>query len=241
MKASDVLEKIASDNKPASAGISQWGLPEQEVFPLDTQELVKLSAQAFEHEAGKLTSMDKIACARRINSAAGKHGLNLRGMAAKLACDSLSPYFPNFMRMRNIATTGEHGEKLAQLSDQGLRASVIPNAEMRKIALDKLVTEIEAMDKEAGIDIMADEKFPNPAYTVYGPTLYMSKDLDEPSVKVANYEVVAGDLDGADWSRLDGKIDQGIVDGLRESDDKLQVFSSLPAPHREIIAQSIKE
>lgn len=240
MKASNIIEKIASENRPVSETVSSWGLPEQKVFPLDDKDLTARSAEAFETESTKLASLDKLACARRIKEAADGQGLRLRGLAAKLAGAELSPYFTSFMRMRNNASAGQFGEKIAELKDAGLRASVISSVHARQVALDKLAADIEALDVEANMVDMVDHHFPNAAYTVYGPTLYQGQELPEPSVKVASYDIVESDLEDADWSRLDGKIEAGIIEGIKDSDDKLQIFSSLPNPHKEIIVQSIK-
>jgi hypothetical protein len=75
-------------------------------------------------------------------------------------------------------------------------------------------------------------------YTVYGQHQNMDID-DQKVVKVASHEIRAGDLDGADWSQLDGKLEPEVISGIQSAGDKLAVFDSLPVPHKEIITQTL--
>ena len=47
------------------------------------------------------------------------------------------------------------------------------------------------------------------------------------------------DFDDVDWSLIEGKVDEVVVDGLKSADDKLAAFESLPTPEREVVYQSL--
>lgn len=233
----EVLQKMASAVASPAESINSWGLPDQKVFPLDTDELARRSADEFGKQAGMLTTMDKLACARRINSAVDGDA----GMATKLAGDKLSPYFRTFISMRKHATANLHNGELNKLIEVADKLNQSSHPVLRQQGLDKVAAALDDFDRQHGIDVMWDEQFPNPAYSVYGTTLRMSEKVAaQETVKVASFEIVAGDLDSFNWDSLGGKLEPEVIDGIKSAEDKMAVFKSLPMPHREIITQSMK-
>ena len=227
---------MASDIASPAAGIRRWALPDQEALPLDTSDLAARSAVEFDKQAGKLGTMDKLACARLINDAVDGYA----GMATKLAGDKLSSYFRAFISMRKTATANLFNGDLDKLVEA---AEAINNGSqpiLRRKGLDKVAAALDDFDREHGIDDMWDEQFPNPAYSVYGTTLRMSDHPVKDSIKVASLNVFEEDLAGVDWDTLNGRLEPEIVDAMKLADDKMVIFKSLPMPHREIITQAMR-
>lgn len=237
MNSVEVLQKMASAAASPAESINSWGLPDQKVFPLDTPELAQRSADEFGKQAGKLATMDKIACARRIDNAIDGDA----GMATKLSGDKLSPYFRTFIGMRKHATANLFNQDLDKLVEVADKLNQSDHPVLRQQGLDKVAAALDDFDREHNIHIMWDEEFPNPAYSVYGTTLRMSEKVaTEEVVKVASFDVVADDLNSFNWDSLSGKLEAEVIDGIKSAEDKMVVFKSLPMPHREIITQNMK-
>jgi hypothetical protein len=234
----EVLQKIASDLESPAASVERWALPEQKALPLDTPEFAARSAIEFDKQASRLTTMDKLACARRIDDAVDGYA----GMATKIAGDKLSLYFRAFVSMRKTATANLYNQDLDNLIEVAEHLNQNPQPTLRQRGLDKVAAALDSFDRQHGIDIMWDEQFPNPAYSVYGTTLRMGEEPVEDLAKVASVGVSIDDLTGFNWDSLSGKLEPEIVDGMKSAsaEDKMSVFKSLPMPHREIITQAMR-
>lgn len=214
---------------------SHWALPKERLFPIDTPELVKTAAEAFGEQADSMSSAQRLVCARHICSRADELGVPIQSsMAYKYAGSHLSPFFAQFLAMRKESSAHAEDQALDQLLTVGRHFNSLSDTQARVTGLDKVAMLLDDFDRRHGIDDV-----PDAAFTVYGPTA----DRREPLrlvVKVAGYDVSADDLVDVDFEALRGKIDDQVIDGLRDSgSERLAVFSSLPEPHREIIYQTL--
>jgi len=235
MHAKKVLEKVAADIQSPAVHVSNWALPEQEALPLDSAEYTRRSDVEFGKQAHKIPAVEKLAAARRIDKALTSHGLERRGLATKMASDRLSPFFRAFISMRKEATAHLYDvdlDKLVKSADEIEKFAPV----LRVAGLDKVARALEAFDQHAGIV----DHVPDAAYSVYGSTLFPDEPLVEDRVKVASFDIGANDLEGVNWDAMPDSLEESVIEGMRTATDKLAVFRSLPMPHREIIAQSLR-
>ena len=229
-----LFEKLASNQK-----FEHWGLPKEQKFPLDTPDLVKMAAAAFDDEMENMSPSQRIVCARNICARARAEGIDVGSHRAhKYASADLSPYFKQWLNLRKEATCHLNDAELDQLDEVAQLMTLKPGAEDRVRGLDKVAAALEDFDEKHGLKGQWGSRMPDPAYTVYGQ--HQNMDSDEQRVsKVASYSVHADDLESADWKLLEGKLEPEIINGIQEAGDKLAVFDSLPLPHKEIITQTL--
>ena len=231
--------KLAGSRKPLSDSVSHWGLPKEKLFPLDSEAHVKTAAVAFDTQSKNMTPPQRLVCARQICSRADEFGVDVGGSRAfKYASASLSPHFGAWLSLRKEATMNLCNEELDKLAKAAEMLAGKDDVDERVEGLDKVAAALEDFDERHDLQGHWGSWMPDPAYTVFGQHENPDADLTR-RVKVASFEVSAEDLDDVDWSLLDGKIEEGVVSGMRESEDKLTVFASLPDPHKEIIYQTL--
>jgi hypothetical protein len=210
-----------------------WALPKEQLFPIDTPDLVKTAASYFDAQVDEMTGSQRLVAARHICNRASELGVHVESsLAYKYASANLSPFFAQFLAMRKEASAHAADGDLDMLLAVGRRFGAMSDVTSRVTGLDKVAALLADFDARHGVSGVPDAE-----YSVYGQTA----DRDERLrlvVKVAGYEVTADDLAGADFDRLDGKVEVDIVAALR-SNDGLAVFASLPEPHREIIYQNL--
>jgi hypothetical protein len=239
VKKSTLMQKLAGGRRPFSESVGYWGLPKERLFPLDTPEHVKTAAARFDTGADDMTPSQRLVCARRICKQARDMNVSVIGSRAfKYAGAELSPLFPQYLSLRKEATAHMADAELDKLLAVARAFDVQPNIDARVQGLDKVAAALEGFDFRHDLDGHWGAWIPDPAYSVYGLTHDPDERL-EYVVKVADYEVRAGDFEGADWSLLDGKLEPEVVAGLRGADDQLSVFASLPDPHKAIIYQTL--
>jgi hypothetical protein len=119
------------------------------------------------------------------------------------------------------------------------KLSSIKDVDARVIGLDKVAVALENFDRDHGLEGHWDNFFPDPAYSVYGQTLDRGERMVL-AVKVAGHEIDSQMLESANWEGLRGRLDDSVIDGLRDAgSDRLAVFDSLPAPHKDVIVQAL--
>jgi hypothetical protein len=238
VKKSELLSKLAGAEKIADH-VSVWALPKEQLFPLDTPGLVKMAADSFSSQVVNMTPPQLLVAARSICSRAQDEGIEIESsLAYKYAGARLSDHFESFLEQRKIATAHLHDQELDKL----LKVAQIFNTESdlkeRVKGLDKVAAALETFDREHGLAGHWGQWVPDPSYSTYGLTLDPDEVIDV-VVKVADRTVKRRDFDEADWSLIEGKVDETVVDGLKAADDKLAAFDSLPAPEKEVIYQSL--
>lgn len=240
MKKTELLQKIASRRVKLADHVQHWGLPKERLFPLDSHDLVKAAALAFDDQVDNMTAGQRLVCARNICDRAEELGVSCieSTLAYKYAGADLSPHFYSFINLRKEASAHLADDELNRLIEVANFFQTKADVNDRVQGLDKVAWALEDFDRRHGLSGAWDENLPDPAYTTYGLTADPNEHL-EFVVKVADFEVRAQDLDEADWSRVEGKLDPEIVDGVRTADDKLAVFASLPAPEKEVMYQSL--
>lgn len=213
----------------------RWALPKERLFPIDTDELVKTAAAAFDAQVDDMSSPQRLVAARHICKRAGELDMHVESsLAYKYAGSNLSPFFAQFLALRKTASAHVDDHNLDLLLDLGRHFSALRDVAQRVTGLDKVASLLEDFDRRHGIvDV------PDAAYSVYGPTA----DRDERLalvVKVADREVRTEDLADADFERLRGKLEDEVIDGLKGGgDERLAIFASLPEPCREIVYQNL--
>lgn len=233
---SQLLKKIAERQPRLADHVRLWALPTLQRFPLDTDGLTKAAARAFGEQLTNMSPGQRLECARNIDGRARELGLDLSDtLVHKYACRQLAAHFASDLALRKEATAHMVDDELNKL----LKVAEVFNTKSDVNGLDKVASALEDFDRRHNLSGHWDHWLHDPVYAVYGLTADVNENV-EPRVKVAGeYDVGAGDLDGADWGRLDGKLPTDVVEGLRTADNKLAVFASLPAPEREIIFQSL--
>lgn len=214
---------------------SYFALPKEKLFPIDTGELVKTAAAFFDKQVDDMSSDQRLVAARHICHRADELGVHVESsLAYKYAGSNLSPFFAQFLALRKTASAHAADHDLDLLLDLGRHFGGLRDVAQRVTGLDKVAGLLDDFDRRHGvIDV------PDAAYSVYGPTVERDERLALVA-KVAGREVTAGDLAGADFERLRGKLEDTVVDGLKSSgDERLAVFASLPEPHREIVYQTL--
>lgn len=221
-----------------TAGI--WALPAECRFPIDTAELVKTAAAAFEGQLENMEPAQRLVCARRVCERAAELGVHVESsLAYKYAGANLSPFFAQFLALRKEASCHLADSELDMLAAAASRLSLINDVNTRVKGLDKVAVALENFDRGHGLEGHWDNFFPDPAYSVYGQTLIRGERLTR-AVKVAGYEVDSQMLESADWEGLRGRLDDSVINGLRDAgSDRLVVFDSLPSPHKDIIVQAL--
>lgn len=240
MKKTDLLQKIASRREKLADHVQSWGLPKERLFPLDSPDLVKAASVAFEDQVDNMNASQRLVCARNICHRAGELGVSgiESTMAYKYAGADLSPHFSSFINLRKEASAHIADEELNKLVEVANFFQTKADVNDRVEGLDKVAWALEDFDHRHGLSGHWDENLPDPSYTTYGLTADPNEQI-ELVVKVAGYDVRAQDLEGADWSRIEGKLSSEIVEGVKNADDKLAVFASLPDPEKEVIYQSL--
>lgn len=240
MKSSELLRKMAEKTPKLADHVQHWGLPKERLFPLDTPDLVKAAFAAFDDQVGNMTPPQRLVCARNICDRAEDMGVSGAegSLAFKYASANLSPHFHSFLALRKQATAHVADEELDKLSQVAVFFDNKDDVNERVNGLDKVASALEDFDRRHELAGHWDVGLPDPGYTTYGLTVDPNERL-EFVVKVADFEVRAEDLDGADWSLIDGKLPGEVVEGMKSADDKLAVFASLPDPEKEIIYQSL--
>jgi len=220
--------------------IDDWGLPKEKRFPLPTAGFVKMAAENFPSELDNMTPSQRLTCARNICHRG--HELKVSGIEStlpyKYAGSHLSPFFSSFINMRKEATAHLHDEDLNKFLEVAKIFDSKSDVNERVMNLDKLATALEDFDRVHGLDDHWGTKLPDPAYSTFGLTVSPDESVSV-VVKIAGHSVSKEDFDNADWSRLDGRMAQGIVDGLKCAEDSLAVFDSLPTPEKEFIYQAL--
>lgn len=236
MNKSQLMAKLAGPG--VGEKIGHWALPKEQRFPIDTAGLLKMATVEFDIQP--LSPCQRLVAARHM--AARAEELGVRGWektsAFKYASSHLSPHFDAFVAMRKEAAAWACDEELDKLIKVAhiLDAQVDINERVR--SLDKIAHALEAFDREHELSDLWGHEIPDPAFTVFSPTVDIDDDLRE-VVKVGERHVSSDDLQAADWDRVSGHLPSEVIDGLRNADDKLAVYASLPAPEREIICQHL--
>lgn len=240
MKKTQILQKLASKRVKLADHVQHWGLPKERLFPLDSPDLVKAASDAFEEQVENMTASQRLVCARNIYNRADELGVDgmESTMVYKYAGADLSDHFHSFIGLRKEASAHLADDELDKLVEVANFFQTKADVNNRVEGLDKVAWALEDFDRRHGLDGHWDENLPDPAYTIYGLTADPNEQVDL-VVKVADFEVKAQDFDGVDWSRVEGKLAPEIVDGVRNADDKLAVFASLPAPEKEVMYQSL--
>lgn len=239
VKKSELLRKLASGHKKLAENINTWALPKEQLFPLDTPGLVKMAADSFSSQVVNMTPPQRLVAARNICARAQELEVPVESsLAYKYAGAQLSEHFASFVDERKIATAHLYDDELNKL----LKVAEIFNSKSdikeRVKGLDKVAGALEDFDRRHGLAGHWGHWVPDPSYSTYGLTLDPAEPIDV-VVKVADRVVARGDFDDVDWSLIEGKVDGTVVDGLKAADDKLAAYSSLPAPEKEIIYQSL--
>lgn len=237
MNKQELLQKLAAGTAPK---FQVWALPKEQLFPLDTSDLVKTAAAAFDDEREHMTPAQRLVCARRIVDRASELGVSVTKSAAfKYAGSRLSPHFRQFMALRKEATCHLADDELDKLATVAEMFDSKNDVAVRVAGLDRVSAALEDFDKRHKLAGHWGAWMPDPAYSVFGPTVDISTPIVE-VVKVAGaYDVDDTMLAGADWKKLEGRLEPEVVDGLQKADDKLAVFASLPEPHKEIVYQTL--
>lgn len=239
MNLDDLRQKLAESRAPLSDSIEHWALPKERKFPIDSPDLLKTAAASFEDQVTNMSPSQRSVCARRIVGRAQELSVHVENsLAFKYACSRLSPHFPTFLALRKQASCHQADGDLDKLLEAARIIDARSDVNDRVEGLDKVAAALESFDREHGLQGLWDGWMPDPAYSVFGPVADPGMEIER-VVKVADFEVKEADFSGVDWSRLDGKVESEVVDGLRDADDKLVVFDSLPAPHKEIIYQTL--
>ena len=235
-----LLKKLAESRPKLADQVEHWALPKEKLFPIDTPDLVKTAARAFDNECQHMSPSQRLVAARGICARADE--LDVLGiessLAYKYASSGLSPHFHDFVELRREATAHTVDEELDQLVKVAHVFSVKADINDRIKGLDKIASALEDFDRRHDLDGQWGLWFPDPGYSTYGLTLDPGQEVQF-VVKVADYNVTQHDFDTVDWSRVDGKLEDEVIEGLRSAHDKLAVFASLPAPEKEIIFQSL--
>lgn len=240
MNKSALLKKMADKKASLADHVQHWGLPNEHVFPLDNTDLIKTAVHAFDHEIESMTSSQRLVAARNICGRAQELGVPVESsLAYKYASSQLSDYFHTFLALRKHATAHLHDADLDKLLKVAQIFSTKADINDRVKGLDKIAATLEDFDREHDLVGHWGNWFPDPSYSTYGLTESPDQEVAL-VVKVADgYNASAEDFESADWSRVQGKLPDEVVDGLKSADDKLAVFSSLPAPEREVVYQSL--
>lgn len=213
--------------------VRSWALPQERLFPLSTPNLVKIAALEFEARIDDMTTEQRLTAARNIAMAGEKLAVDVSPQVHGYVGTQLSPGFRDSIMLRKEATAHLHDDELDKLVKVASVISSQANTKVRIKMLDKVAWALDNFDQANSLTGHWGQWFPDPAASVYG------REWSEKTVKVADYDVKAQDFENADWSRLDGKLSDDVVQGLRSSDDKLAVFASLPTPEREVIYQNL--
>lgn len=238
VKKTELLQKLANANRLADH-VERWALPKEELFPLDTPGLTKMAADSFSSQVTNMTPPQRLVAARNICARAQELDMPVESsLAYKYASAQLSMHFPSFVEQRKIATAHLYDDELNKL----LKVAEIFNSKAdlkdRVEGLDKVAQALETFDRKHGLAGHWDHWIPDPSYSTYGLTLDPAEHIDV-VVKVADREVRRQDFDDVDWSLIEGKVDETVVEGLKGAGDKLAAFESLPAPEKEVIYQSL--
>lgn len=213
-----------------------WALPKEQLFPIDTPELVKTAAAAFDSQVDDMTEAQRLVCSRHICNRASDLGVRVESsLAFKYASSRLSPFFTQFLALRKRASAHAADGDLDRLAAVARNFDSRRDAGDRVAGLDKVAMLLADFDARHGL-----RDVPDAAYSVYGQTA----DRDERlrlTAKVAGRDVEARDLDGLDFEVLRGKLEDEVINGLSAAagDERLAVFASLPEPCREIVYQNL--
>jgi len=213
-----------------------WALPKERLFPIDTPELVKTAAAAFDGQVDEMTAAQRLVCSRHICKRASDLGVRVESsLAYKYASSRLSPFFAQFLALRKEASAHSSDKDLDRLLEIARHFDSKRNAADRVAGLDKVAMALAEFDDKHGVSDV-----PDAAYSVYGQTADRGERL-RMVVKVADRHVSSEELDAADFSVLRGKLDDDIVNGLSSAsgEERLAVFASLPDPCREIVYQNL--
>lgn len=232
-----LLQKLAAGAAPK---FETWALPKEKKFPIDTPELLKVAAAAFDDEREHMSPSQRLVCARHIVDRAHELGVSVTKSAAfKYASSRLSPHFRQFLALRKEATCHLADDDLDKLASIAEIFDSKNDVAVRVAGLDRVAAALEDFDTRHKLAGHWGAWMPDPAYSVFGPTADIATPIVE-VVKVAGvYDVDGAMLSGADWEQLKGHLEPEIVDGLKKADDKLAVFASLPEPHKEIVYQTL--
>jgi hypothetical protein len=235
-----LMKKLADARPDLSEHVEHWALPKEKLIPLDTPNLIKTAADAFETQVHHMTPPQRLVSARNICARAEE--LDVGGiessLAYKYASSQLSSHFAEVVGLRKEATAHLHDEELDKLIEVAHVFSIKADANERVKGLDKVAAALEAFDRAHGLEGHWDLWLPDPSYSTYGLTLDPGQEVNY-VVKVADQYVSRQALESADWSRVEGKLPAEVIEGLRSANDKLAVFSSLPAPEKELICQNL--
>lgn len=240
MSKNQLLRKLADNQHTDLADhIRSWGLPKERKFPLDSPALVKAAAAAFDDARTDMTPAQRLMCARNICARADEEGMDVSSSTAfKYASSHLSPLFRSFIELRKHASAHAADADLDKLIDV---ASVFENSSDvndRVSGLDKVASALESFDREHGLASGYDAGIPDPAFVTFSPVADVNQDMTL-KIKVANFEVDPSRFENANWDALSGMLPDEVVGGLRDADDRVAVFQSLPAPEKEIIFQNL--
>lgn len=239
MNLAQLRQKLPSRPKLAEH-VQHWGLPKERLFPLDNVGLVKMAAEAFESQIENMTPSQRLVASRNICARAEELGVPgvESTLAYKYAGAQLSPHFSTFIALRKEASAHMADDELEKLVEVATIIDARSDVNNRIEGLDKVAAALEDFDRRHGLAGGWGYVVPDPSYTTFGLTVDPAEQV-EFVVKVGGFQVRAQDFDDVDWSRVEGKLPAEVVEGMRDANDKLAVFASLPDPEKEIIYQSL--
>lgn len=220
------MDKEASQTKTAYADNG-------ENLPVSTPQQCRSSIHTFQKHASKWDADDRLVIARKLQHAADKH--NIEEVDLELASEEMAKSAKEGLERRK--------EVLQKWSDNPHYIGYITKLEAMKDdlpemddyrAIVKAASELEELDKEAGLDVGWNDYYPDPARTFV---------VDMETDPLAGLDTKTAELD---WSELDVEglkehtpLDDEVVSQIAE--DPETIVPTLPKPQKQIVEDYIRE
>lgn len=204
----------------------EYALPEQQKYPIHTEDLVKKAFLYFKTYARELEVPERIEYAKNLFPKLAQYDLQPTALIEKLAHIDTKSFNPDFQHHIRSRSTMTHDEE----TRSAYSALLEKTAEWSPI---EVATTLNKIDKNANLHYHYDKKIEEPV----AATLGMKKE--------AYYEIDDKVLSETDYSDLVNKdlsswIDKDTQSAL-QSDEGVDVFRSLPSPIREGILSELEQ
>jgi len=216
-----------------------YALPSAEMYPIETEEQVKLANDYFGKYMTKFHPVERATIATNIEKRASALNMDLESGWVKNYSrrDSYSPDFDLHMKMRKEACVGK------KVTIEGKELEV--DALMSKVAASKdhvrpqdMMTALADFDKKAGLEHLYDQRFRDPVFTVFGSASNPYFD----QVKLAGGLTESGIKKLAGREGFISKIASVFGDNFA-NDFKaapVDIFNSMPKPEQQSMIEMAK-
>ncbi len=205
-------------------------------YPVDTKANVSAAIDYFELYSNKFNDLEKVAYAQGLVSAMLDYGLEPTEKLAHYSVASPRKTLEVGIRLRDMATSGNHSEELAEIVKLASTADPLTRVSL-----------LQDFDQEYGLTRSYGQRVPTPFDSVFvsekvaedlsGETVWTSPTSD----RLSKSNFLTWVESPSNRGLLIEKFGYELGSALSDSKGNWEVFSSLPDPHKQVITRLVND